>query len=107
MSKGPSCGCRTGWTILGTYENRTGGRRRGASMTDQAAGGSASVLELFSQATAIRARAAGVFDADVSAEWTIAGIPNGGYLLALLGRAASSLTESGCVVAASAHYLRP
>jgi acyl-coenzyme A thioesterase PaaI-like protein len=76
-------------------------------MTEQASGvGSASVLEVFSQATSVRARAAGTFDAEVSGEWTIAGRPNGGYLLALLGRAASSLTDSGHVVAASAHYLR-
>jgi acyl-coenzyme A thioesterase PaaI-like protein len=77
-------------------------------MTDQASGvGPASVLEIFfSQASSVRARVAGTFDAEVSGEWTVAGKPNGGYLLALLGRAASSLTDSGHVVAASAHYLR-
>src|SRR5215204_2520827 len=73
-------------------------------MTDQASGvGSA---EVFSQASSIRAREAGTFDAEVSGEWTIGGVPSGGYLLALLGRAASVLTEAGHVVAASAHYLR-
>lgn len=76
-------------------------------MTNQASGvGSAPVLEVFSQASSVRARAAGIFDAEVSGKWTIAGRPNGGYLLALLGRAVSSLTDSGHVVAASAHYLR-
>jgi len=77
-------------------------------MTDQESGvGPASVLEvLFSQASSVRARVAGIFDAEVSGEWTAGGKPNGGYLLALLGRAASSLTDSGHVVAASAHYLR-
>ena len=76
-------------------------------MTDQPSDvGSAPVLEVFSQATAVRARAAGTFDADVSAEWSILGKPNGGYLLAVLGRAASSLTDPGHVVAASAHYVR-
>jgi len=76
-------------------------------MTNQASGGgSAPVPEAFSQASSVRARAAGTFDAEISGEWTIGGKPNGGYLLALLGRAASSLTDSGHVVAASAHYLR-
>lgn len=76
-------------------------------MTNQASSvGSASVLEVFSQASSVRGGAAGTFDAEISGEWTIAGKPNGGYLLALLGRAASSLTDSGHVVAASAHYLR-
>jgi len=65
-----------------------------------------SVLEVFSQVSSIRTRAAGTFDAEISGEWTIVGKPSGGYLLALLGRAASSLTDSGHVVAASAHYLR-
>ena len=75
-------------------------------MTDQAGVGSPSVLEVFSQASSVRARTAGTFDAEVSGEWTIGGKVNGGYLLALLGRAASSMTDSGHVVAASAHYLR-
>lgn len=76
-------------------------------MTDQTSGaGPVPVLEVFSQATAVRARAPGVFDAELSGEWTIGGRPNGGYLLSLLGRVASSLTEQGHVVAASAHYLR-
>lgn len=66
----------------------------------------ASVLEVFSQVSSVRARTAGIFDAEISCEWTIGGKPNGGYLLALLGRAASSLIDSGHVVAASAHYLR-
>lgn len=63
-------------------------------------------LEVFSQATSLRDRADGTFDADLSGEWTIAGRPNGGYLLALLGRAASSLTNSGHVATTSAHFLR-
>jgi acyl-coenzyme A thioesterase PaaI-like protein len=76
-------------------------------MTNQASGaGQDLALEVFSQVSSIRARAAGTFDAEISGEWTTAGNPNGGYLLALLGRAASALTGSGRVVAASAHYLR-
>jgi Thioesterase-like superfamily len=77
------------------------------AMKNQApGGGSDSVLEAFSQVSSIRACGAGTFDGQISGAWTIAGKPNGGYLLALLGRAASALTNSGDVVAASAHYLR-
>jgi hypothetical protein len=43
----------------------------------------------------------------VNPEWTIAGKPNGGYLLAMLGRAAASVSAHDHVIAASAHYLRP
>jgi hypothetical protein len=77
-------------------------------VTDQASGGgSGPVLAVFSQASSVRARAAGIFDAVVSGEWTSQdGKPGGGYLLALLGRAASSLADAGHVVAASAHYVR-
>jgi len=48
----------------------------------------------------------GRYDADVHPEWTIGDKPNGGYLLAMLGRAAASVSEHGHVIAASAHYLR-
>ena len=77
------------------------------AMTNQAPGGAPdSVLEAFAQVSSIRARGARTFEAEISREWTIASKPNGGYLLALLGRAASALDGSGDVVAASAHYLR-
>jgi len=67
---------------------------------------SASAPQAFSQVSSVRARSAGTFDAEINSAWTIAGRPNGGYLLALLGRAAASLADSAHVVAASAHYLR-
>lgn len=63
-------------------------------------------LEVFSQVSSVRTRVAGTFEAEVSGEWTIRGKPSGGYLLALLGRAASSLTDPARVIAASARYLR-
>ncbi len=47
----------------------------------------------------------GRFDAEVNHEWTIGDKPNGGYLLAMLGRAASSVSEHRDVIAASAHYV--
>ncbi len=59
----------------------------------------------FAQVSAVAVREAGTFDAVVNPEWTIAGKPNGGYLLAMLGRAAASASAHGHVIAASAHYL--
>jgi hypothetical protein len=58
----------------------------------------------FSQVSALSAQGPGRFDANISPEWTIVGKPNGGYLLAIMGRAAS-MSSHGHVVAASAHYL--
>jgi hypothetical protein len=60
----------------------------------------------FSVATALVATSPGCFDAVVDAEWTIGGKPNGGYLLAMLGRAAARVAPHEHVIAASAHYLR-
>jgi Thioesterase-like superfamily len=48
----------------------------------------------------------GRFEGSVSAEWTIAGKPNGGYMLAMLGRAAAAVSAHQHVIAASAHFLR-
>lgn len=46
------------------------------------------------------------FVGEAHPRWTIGGKPNGGYLLALLGRAAVETSTHGHVVAASSHYLR-
>ena len=59
----------------------------------------------FAEVSAVAVRGAGTFDAVVNPEWTIAGKPNGGYLLAMLGRAAASVSAHDHVIAASAHYL--
>jgi hypothetical protein len=59
----------------------------------------------FSEVTALTLAQPGRFQAEVSAEWTIGGKPNGGYLLAMLGRAAASVSQHDDVIAASAHYL--
>ena len=59
----------------------------------------------FAEVSALKARGAGLFDAEVNPEWTIGGRPNGGYLLAMMGRAAASVSAHGHVIAASAHYL--
>lgn len=47
----------------------------------------------------------GRFETAVSPEWTIGGKPNGGYLLAILVRAATHVSPHDHVLAASAHYL--
>lgn len=61
----------------------------------------------FASVTAVVPTAPGRFDASVDAAWTIAGKPNGGYLLAILGRAAAESGTQPHPVAASATYLRP
>ena len=59
----------------------------------------------FESVTALQQRSAGLFAAEISPDWTIDGKPNGGYLLAMLGRAASVVGLHPHVIAASAHYL--
>jgi hypothetical protein len=59
----------------------------------------------FSEVSALTERTSGSFDAVVDPEWTIGGKPNGGYLLAMMGRAAASVSSHDHVIAASAHYL--
>ena len=61
----------------------------------------------FAEVTALVPAAEGRFTGAVHPEWTIAGRPNGGYLLAILGRAAAAVGGHRHVIAASAHYLRP
>jgi Thioesterase-like superfamily len=48
----------------------------------------------------------GLFEAEVSPNWTIGGKPNGGYLLAMLSRAAAATAAHADVISASAYYLR-
>jgi len=59
----------------------------------------------FSTVSALVDNGSGHFAADINPEWTIRGKPNGGYLLAMLGRAAAAVTTHSHVIAASAHYL--
>lgn len=59
----------------------------------------------FDEVTALTETGPGRFDAEINDQWTIGGKPNGGYLLAMLGRAASALSKHPHVIAASAHYL--
>jgi len=59
----------------------------------------------FAAVTAVRPLGDGRFAADVHPDWTIGGKPNGGYLLALLGRGVGGVSQHPHPIAASAHYL--
>ena len=67
----------------------------------------------FEGATSVRPTAdPELFEADVHEHWTVGDKPNGGYLLALLGRAARATARSGGspdweVVSSAITYLRP
>jgi acyl-coenzyme A thioesterase PaaI-like protein len=60
----------------------------------------------FSEMTAVEADGPGRFVVQLDPEWTIADKPNGGYLLAMMGRASTRDAEHDHVIAASAHFLR-
>ena len=62
--------------------------------------------QTFDEVSRLSPAGPGRFAAEVSAAWTIMGKPNGGYLLATMGRAATLVSEHDHVIAASAHYLR-
>ncbi|MFJ3495507.1 thioesterase family protein [Streptomyces sp. NPDC086091] len=62
----------------------------------------------FDRDTAVTPRTAaapGVYDADLSAGWTIFGAVNGGYLLAVVGRALADALPHGDPLTVTAHYL--
>jgi Thioesterase-like superfamily len=59
----------------------------------------------FSDVSALSSSAPGRFEGELDPEWTIRGKPNGGYLLAMLGRAASAVSAHPHVIAAGAHYM--
>ena len=60
----------------------------------------------FADVSSIAPAGPGRFEAEVHPDWTLGGKPNGGYLLAILGRAAEAAGPHPDVIAASAHYLR-
>jgi len=59
----------------------------------------------FARVSAVTEMGPARFEASVDPQWTIGGKPNGGYLLAMLGRAAASTSTHPHAIAASAHYL--
>ncbi|MFJ6747425.1 MULTISPECIES: thioesterase family protein [unclassified Streptomyces] len=60
----------------------------------------------FDRDTAVTRRAEGVYDAHLSAGWTIIRAVNGGYLLALMGRALGDALPHPDPLSITAHYLR-
>ncbi|MFJ1898176.1 MULTISPECIES: thioesterase family protein [unclassified Streptomyces] len=59
----------------------------------------------FDRDTAVTLREEGVYDAELSAGWTIIRAVNGGYLLAVLGRALGETLPHPDPLSVSAHYL--
>ncbi|MFK4155623.1 thioesterase family protein [Streptomyces fungicidicus] len=59
----------------------------------------------FDRDTAVTPREPGVYDIDLSAGWTIINAVNGGYLLAVLGRALADALPHSDPFTISAHYL--
>ncbi|MEW1829643.1 thioesterase family protein [Streptomyces sp. NPDC088196] len=59
----------------------------------------------FDRDTALTRRAPGVYDIDLSPGWTIISAVNGGYLLAVLGRALADALPHSDPFTISAHYL--
>ncbi|MEU6275575.1 thioesterase family protein [Streptomyces populi] len=59
----------------------------------------------FDRDTAVVPRGDGVYDVDLSAGWTIINAVNGGYLLAVLGRALADALPHSDPFTVSAHYL--
>jgi hypothetical protein len=59
----------------------------------------------FDRDTAVTLREEGVYDAELSAGWTIIRAINGGYLLAMLGRALGEALPHSDPFSVSAHYL--
>ncbi|MFG2428052.1 thioesterase family protein [Streptomyces sp. NPDC048590] len=59
----------------------------------------------FDRDTAVALREEGVYDAELSAGWTIIHAVNGGYLLAMLGRALGEALPHSDPFSVSAHYL--
>jgi acyl-CoA thioesterase len=65
-------------------------------------------MSAFDAATAITPRAGGgIYDTSLDLGWSIAGKPNGGYLLAILARAATQAVDRPHPLAVSGHFLRP
>jgi hypothetical protein len=59
----------------------------------------------FDRDTAVTLREPGVYDIDLAAGWTVLGAVNGGYLLAVLGRALADALPHADPFTVTAHYL--
>ncbi len=63
-------------------------------------------MSQFADATAVTDRGDGTYAAHIDPSWSIGGNPNGGYLLAMLTRAAVSISGHPDPVAVSGHFLQ-
>lgn len=61
----------------------------------------------FSDATQVHQVAPGSYDVDIDGTWSVGEVPNGGYLLALILKAALAESPHPHPVSTSAHYLAP
>ncbi|MEL7208922.1 MAG: thioesterase family protein, partial [Actinomycetota bacterium] len=61
----------------------------------------------FAQATSLKHRSDGTYTGAIAEGWDIVGNANGGYLLALAGRALGLATDRPDPVSVTAHYLSP
>jgi hypothetical protein len=62
-------------------------------------------MSSFAHVTAVTRTGDGSFSAEVDPEWSVTGKPNGGYLVALMARAAAEVSTHEHVIAASSHFL--
>ncbi|MGX7824144.1 thioesterase family protein [Actinokineospora sp. 24-640] len=78
---------------------------------DVRVGGQTPAGGAFAAATRVRALGDGTFTADLPASWTVGGRPHGGFLLALMARAAVAAHSAGAPLvdplSVSAQFLRP
>jgi hypothetical protein len=65
-----------------------------------------STVREFDDTTAITPSAAGRYLADLDPDWTVVGNPNGGYLQAIMARAAAAESPFPHVLTAATHFLR-
>lgn len=64
-------------------------------------------MSTFVQATTARRRDESTYDVELDPGWAIGGNPHGGYLMALVSRAAADAAEAPHPLAVSSHFLRP
>ncbi|MBV9099030.1 MAG: thioesterase family protein, partial [Frankiaceae bacterium] len=64
-------------------------------------------MSAFASATAVRRRNETTYDVELDLGWSIGGRPNGGYLLAVIARAAVDAAGRDHPLAVSGHFLRP
>jgi acyl-CoA thioesterase len=64
-------------------------------------------MSSYLQATAVRRSSDTTYEVEIDKGWAIGGNPHGGYLMALVAKAAVEASQSPHALAVSAHFLRP